>query len=188
MSAKYKTGYRICDAMTKKPITVSPDVSVYECALKMRQHGIGGLIVTQENRLLGILSDKDIVRRVIASKQDPKKLKAKDVMVNNVITITPEKDIYDALVKMKDRDIRHLPVMDKKEMIGLLTLKDILKIQPELFELMVEKYELREESRKPVFGGAISEGICEACGFPSTYLAEVEGSFLCRKCATKRRV
>jgi signal-transduction protein with cAMP-binding, CBS, and nucleotidyltransferase domain len=154
----------------------------------MKQHGIGGLIVTDENNLLGILSDKDIVRRVIASKQDPKKIKARDIMVKDVITISPEKDIYDALIKMKERDIRHLPVTNKNEMIGLLTLKDILKIQPELFELMVEKYELREESRKPVFSGKISEGICEGCGFPSTHLTEIEGSFLCRKCAKKGHI
>ncbi len=186
MSSKYKTGYKICDAMTKRPVSVLPETTIGKCALKMLKNHVGSLVVTDGNKLLGILSDRDIVRRVIAKGLNPKELKAGEVMIKRVITIGPEKDIYDALKKMKDYDVRHLPVMDKKEMIGLLTLKDILKIQPELFELMVEKFELREEARKPVFGGPISEGMCEACGFPSTNLREIEGSFLCTRCASKK--
>ena len=185
MRISYKTGYKICDAMTKRPVSVSPETSIEQCALKMNEHHIGSLVITKDSKLLGILSDRDIVRRVIAKRLNPKELKAEEVMIKKVITIGPEKDIFDALKKMKDTDVRHLPVMDKKEMIGLLTLKDILKIQPELFELMVEKFELREEERKPIFGGPISKGICEACGFPSTNLKEIEGSFLCTRCASK---
>lgn len=186
MRLNYKTGYKICDAMTKKPVSVSPETSIEECALKMRNNHIGSLVITKDSKLLGILSDRDIVRRVIAKGLNPKELEAKEVMIKKVITINPEKDIYDALKKMKDSDVRHLPVMNKKEMIGLLTVKDILKIQPELFELMVEKFELREEARKPIFGGPISEGICEGCGFPSTNLRQIEDSFLCTRCASKK--
>ena len=186
MTLNYKTGYKVCDAMTKKPVFVSPETSIEDCALKMLNNHVGSLVITDSTKLLGILSDRDLVRRVIAKKLNPKELKAKEVMIKKVITISPEKDIYDALKKMKDSDVRHLPVMDKKEMVGLLTLKDILKIQPELFELMVEKFELREETRKPIFGGPISDGICEACGFPSTNLREIEGSFLCTRCASKK--
>jgi len=186
MRLNYKTGYKVCDAMTKKPVSISPETSIEECALKMRDNHVGSLVITEDSKLLGILSDRDIVRRVIAKRLNPRELKVKEVMIKKVITIGPEKDIYDALKKMKNNDVRHLPVMNKKEMVGLLTLKDVLKIQPELFELMVEKFELREEARKPIFGGPISEGICEACGFPSTHLTEIEGSFLCRRCASKR--
>jgi len=186
MRLNYKTGYKICDAMTKKPVSVSPETSVEDCALKMMNNHVGSLVIIKDSKLLGILSDRDIVRRVIATKLNPKELKAEEVMIKKVITIGPEKDIYDALKKMRDSDVRHLPIMNKKEMVGLLTLKDILKIQPELFELMVEKFELREEERKPIFGGPISEGICEACGFPSTNLREIEGSFLCTRCVSKK--
>lgn len=188
MRLKYKTGYKICDAMTKKPVSVLPETTIEECSLRMLNNHVGSLVITKDAKLLGILSEQDIVRKVIAKKLDPKNLKANDIMIGKVLTIGPEKDIYDALIKMRDSNIRHLPVMNKREIIGLLTLKDILKIQPELFELMVEKFELKEESRKPIFGGPISEGMCEACGFPSTNLREIEGSFLCGRCATKKRV
>ncbi|MBW2970751.1 CBS domain-containing protein [Candidatus Woesearchaeota archaeon] len=58
--------------------------------------------------------------------------------------------MYDSLVLMRDYNIRHLPVVHKKELVGYLTIKDILKIEPQLFELIVEKFELREEHRKPI--------------------------------------
>ena len=75
----------------------------------------------------------------------------KDYMVKKVITISPEVDIYEALLVMRDEDIRMLPVVNDNEVIGLLTVKDILKIQPQLFELLAEKLILREERRKPIF-------------------------------------
>ena len=100
-----------------------------------------------------------------------------------MITISPTKDIYDALKVMRDFNVRHLPVLDKGKFLGFLTIKDILKIQPQLFEIIVEKFELREESRKPVFGGDENEGICEVCGNYSANIEEASnGSKVCPQC------
>jgi signal-transduction protein with cAMP-binding, CBS, and nucleotidyltransferase domain len=67
-----------------------------------------------------------------------------------MVIISPEKDIYDAIIKMRDKDVRRLPVIHDGELIGLLTEKDILKIEPSLFDLLVERYEIREEDKKPI--------------------------------------
>ena len=64
---------------------------------------------------------------------------------------------------MKDLDISHLPVTSGEEMVGLLTLKDILKIEPQLFDILCEKYEIREEARKPITNPKKEEGICQIC-------------------------
>ncbi len=181
----YKTGYKVCDAMTRNPVSISPGSTIYQCAIKMKEKHIGGLVVTEGKSLLGFISDRDIVRKVIAEKKDPSSANASEIMAKNLVTISPEADIYDALIKMRDTDVRHLPVMSSGNMVGIITLKDILKIQPQLFELVVEKYELREESRKPVLMGPVSEGLCEGCGFPSRNLREIEGCFLCTRCARK---
>ena len=93
-------------------------------------------------------SDEDMVRNVIAKGLDVRKLRLKDIMVTDLISITPEKDIYQALILMRDYNIRQLPVIDNKKLVGFLTSKDILKIEPELMDLFVEKYEIREETRK----------------------------------------
>ncbi|MBS1266518.1 MAG: Homoserine O-acetyltransferase [Candidatus Woesearchaeota archaeon] len=145
-----KTGYKVMDAMTRKPVTVSSDLTIIECANLMKEKHVGSLIIAQNNQLKGILTEQDIVRKVVAGKLDPKKTKVSEIMVTDVMSIEPEIDIYEALVIMRDNNIRHLPVMFKNKITGYLTIKDILKIEPQLFELIVEKFELREEERKPV--------------------------------------
>ena len=83
---------------------------------------------------------------------------------------------------MRDMNIRHLPVTDGSKMLGLLTLKDILKIEPQLFDLLVEKFELREEARKPINNQTENEGICQTCGQYTDNLFEKDALLLCRSC------
>jgi hypothetical protein len=82
---------------------------------------------------------------------------------------------------MSDYNIRHLPVIEKGKFVGFLTIKDVLKIQPQLFELIVEKFELREEARKPVLAGD-DDGVCEICGNYCSDLEDVDGQRVCRQC------
>ena len=84
---------------------------------------------------------------------------------------------------MRDNNIRHLPVVENNEMVGLLTIKDILKIEPQLFDLIVEKFELREESRKSINRIIPEEGICQACGEYSEKVKEINQTTLCENCA-----
>ena len=177
-----KTGYKVCDAMTKKPITVSPDVSIQECAKIMSDMHVGSLIVKDKENLVGIITEQDIVRKSVISNDKPAVRKASDIMETEMHTIEPEKDVFEALVSMKDLNIRHLPVMSSAEMIGLLTLKDILKIQPQLFDLLVDKFELREAERKPINQPEESGSLCEVCGNYSENLADHEGSLKCFDC------
>lgn len=167
---KTKTGVTVCDAMTKRPIIAKPDEGLERLAREMAHHHVGSLVVMKDKKLVGIVTEPDIIRKVIAKNKNPYKLKAKDIMEKKVVTIGPEQDIYDALVLMKRHDIRHLPVMDSKKMVGFLTIKDILKIEPQLFEIMVEKFELREEEKKPVRQSLEGkEEVCEFCGAVKRY-------------------
>ena len=99
-----------------------------------------------------------------------------------LITIQPEDDIYDALLKMRDYNIRHLPVMDNDVMVGLLTLKDILKIEPQLFEIIVEKFEIREANRKMSQKPLDTEGICQTCGEYNEKIVNSQGTLICPDC------
>lgn len=145
-----KTGYKVCDAMTKKPIVVDPKTSIVECAKIMLKNHVGSLIVGKGKKLLGIITEQDIVRKIVALNIDIKKTKVEDYMEKRLYTIGPEEDIFDAIKMMSECNIRHLPVKDDGHMIGFITLKDILKIQPQLFELLVDKFELREVEDKPI--------------------------------------
>jgi signal-transduction protein with cAMP-binding, CBS, and nucleotidyltransferase domain len=177
-----KTGIRIADAMTEKPIYVDSTTNLEECSKIMANNHVGSLLVKEKGVLTGVVTEQDIVRKAIAVGLDSKETPASNIMIEEMTTITTEKDIYDALVLMKKLNIRQLPVMEKERMVGLLTLKDILKIEPQLFDLLVEKFELREESRKPIQRNIPSEGICQACGEYAEKMFAVKDSLLCGVC------
>lgn len=181
---RIRTGVKIADAMTAKPISVAPEMNIQDCANVMFKSHVGSLVIMKSNKLAGIITEQDIVRKVVAQKMDPSKTKVKDVMITKLITAEPSDDIYDALVLMRDNNIRHLPITYKGKLEGYLTIKDVLKIQPQLFEIIVEKFELREEQNKPLGVGPGQE-VCDICGLPSDRLYKVDGDMCCRLCMRK---
>ncbi|HJN57039.1 MAG: CBS domain-containing protein [Candidatus Woesearchaeota archaeon] len=177
-----KTGYQVGDAMTMDPISVKSDITLLECAKVMSDKHVGSVVVKDNSSSIGILTEQDIVRNAVAKGVSMNSEKVKDFMETKLITIGPDDDIYDALVKMRDNNIRHLPVVEKDEMVGLLTIKDILKIEPQLFDLIVEKFELKEESRKLINKPILTEGICQTCGKYSEKVSDKEGIVVCGSC------
>ncbi|HLP80037.1 MAG TPA: CBS domain-containing protein [Acidobacteriota bacterium] len=147
-----ETGFKVLDGMTKMPITVPSSMSVGECARTMVKHNVGSLLVVDNGQLKGILTEGDLTYRVIAKNLSPDTVVAKDVMTADLITMSPDMDIYDAIVQMNNFDVRHAPVLHNGKLVGFLTQKDILKIQPDLFEVIVDKYHVREENEKPIYG------------------------------------
>ena len=178
---RMKTGYKVMDAMTINPVSVDSEKTLLECARIMSEKHVGAVVVKDWNSL-GILTEQDIVRKAVANGIDVNE-KAKNFSETKLFTISPDADVYDALIKMRDNNIRHLPVVENNEMVGLLTIKDILKIEPQLFDLIVEKFELREESRKPINRIIPEEGICQACGEYSEKVKEINQTTLCENCA-----
>ena len=178
-----KTGYKVYDCMTTKPVYISPEISLEECAKVMDVNHVGALVVKENHVSKGLITEQDIVRKVISKGINPLTKKVKDFMEKKLKTISPNSDIYDALIVMRDSNIRHLPVVDKGKMTGLLTLKDILKIEPSLFELLVEKFEIREEKRKPLDRIIPTEAICQNCGAYSEDITKIKGMLLCERCA-----
>lgn len=148
-----KTKYRVLDAMTLKPVVIHPDASLQEAAIFLKKYNVGSLLVKNgERELLGIVTEWDFTRKAIANGMDFRNTKIRDIMTTDLITVNPNMDIFEALRLMNETNVRHLPVMENNKLVGFLTVKDILKIQPQLFELIIDKYELREEERKPIYG------------------------------------
>ncbi|MBI4451590.1 CBS domain-containing protein [Candidatus Woesearchaeota archaeon] len=176
-----KTGYTVGDAMTEAAVTVAPDTTLQQCAKIMADKHVGALIVVEDKRPVGIMTEQDVVRKAVVKDIKPSATLAKDVMERHLLTVGPAEDIFEAITIMRDENIRHLPVIHEGKMVGLVTMKDILKIQPELFELLVEKFELREEERKPTALKAV-EGNCDECGELSEELVKTAGRLLCPEC------
>ncbi|MFT4310702.1 MAG: CBS domain-containing protein [Candidatus Woesearchaeota archaeon] len=143
-----KTGVSVMDAMTKHPVTITKETTIQQCAQQMKQHDVGSLLIVEHGTFIGIVTEQDIVYRAVAQHIDTATTPAKDIMSSTIYTIGPDVDLYDALVHMRDASIRQLPIVQDGKLLGYLTLKDVLKIQPDLFDLLVEHIELREEERK----------------------------------------
>src|SRR3989344_8422879 len=156
-----RIGIRVLDIMTKKPITVSPELSIRECAKTMLKQRVGSLIVKKDSKLLGILTEKDLVEKIIAKGNNPERYKAKNIMTTKMQTIKPSADIYDLMVRMRKRKVRRLPVVENGKFIGLITDKDVLRIEPQLFELLLERFRAIGLKKKP--GQEYLEGECETC-------------------------
>jgi len=144
-----KTGVKVGDLMTRDYVFVGPSTNLRECAKKMIKQRVGSLIVKEDKKLVGILTKKEIVWAVFKkSQKELANIPSKDVMVKKVVTIKPSADIVEAIQKFKKKKVRRLPVVEHKRVIGILTLKDVLKMDPGLFEILYESIRIREESEK----------------------------------------
>ena len=161
-----KIGYKVCDAMTKKPLIVTKETSVAQCARIMNRENIGSLVIASMKRLEGIITEQDLVRKVIAGGMDADETPVSKIMVKRLFTVSPEIDLFDAIQMMNDYNIRHMPVIARKKVIGYLTLKDVLRIEPQLCELIIDRFNIREEVDKPVFMSRKDnkDDICPVCG------------------------
>ena len=178
-----ETGIKVCDAMTKQPFYVGPDTTLAECANLMKENSIGSLLIKNEEELIGILTEEDIVRKAVTTSNSPGMLCARDVMVEGLVTIGAEKDIFDAISSMKQFNIRHLPVTSGKRLIGLLTMRDVLHLEPQIFELLLEKIRVGEAKDKPVNKKPTSqEGICQECAEYTDELKTRNRQLICISC------
>src|SRR3989442_15189223 len=89
--------------------TISPHASVYDAAVLMNEHKIGSLLVMEEGRLIGIFTERDILRRIVAEQRDPAATHIGEVMTSDVACCRPHTDLEEARSVMKNRRIRHLP-------------------------------------------------------------------------------
>ncbi len=163
-------------AMTRNPVIVGPNDSVDSVAKKMIKDGVGSLLVEENGRLRGIVTEKDIIGKIVAKNVNPTKIIVSKIMSNIIVTIDPERDILDAIKIMNERKVRRLPVIDATgRLLGLITVNDILKIQPDLFEIITEKNKINPQEFLS------NEGHCAICG-NFTVLHKKKNKLVCDEC------
>jgi CBS domain-containing protein len=105
---------------------IGPQASVLDAALLMNEHKIGSLVVKDGSRVIGMFSERDILRRIVAERRDPAATSVGEVMTNEVICCRPHTQIDEARGVMKNRRIRHLPVLnDDDELCGMISIGDL---------------------------------------------------------------
>ncbi len=107
-------------------LVVSPETTVLEAAELMNTHGTGSVLVTENDCLVGIFTERDLMRRVVAAHRDPAATPLRDVMTTSLVTCTPEATTNDCGALMSERRIRHLPVVEQDKVQGVVTTGDLL--------------------------------------------------------------
>jgi CBS domain-containing protein len=122
---------KVRDLMTKEPATVGPDATLGEVATLMKQEDCGSIPVVEDSRLVGIVTDRDLVIRSIAAGRDPKTQRVSEVMSADPITVGPDDDIAAAEKVMSDRQVRRLPVVEKGKLVGILVTAQVARSENE---------------------------------------------------------
>jgi CBS domain-containing protein len=123
------------DVMVKEVITTHRDSTLEEAIKLMNDHEIGCLIVTDNSKPIGILTERDLLKRIMAKSHDLKRIKVEEVMSTPLISVEPDVQVGDASSLMFQRNIKKMPIIKKGELVGLVTLTDILRIQPQLIKM-----------------------------------------------------
>ena len=180
-----RTRMIVKDVMSSPVVTLGEDATSNKVAHVMDENELGCVIVTNKaGKPIGIITERDLVIRVLAKNLMPDAVKAKEIMTSPLVTIQPDATISEAARRMSRLDIRRLGVVYKGNLVGLISSKDILGVMPELIELIqertriedAEKAEETEEEENPL------SGYCDRCGVFSENLKDVDGQNLCEDC------
>jgi CBS domain-containing protein len=113
------------DAMTADPRSIGASASVVEAAQLMREKHIGSLPITDDEQLVGMITDRDITTRVVAEAADPKTTSVGDVSSRDLISVEPDNDLDEALQLMARHQVRRLPVVENGRLVGIVAQADI---------------------------------------------------------------
>ncbi len=120
---------------------VAPDATVYDALALMADKSVGAVIVLEGGKLVGILSERDYARNVILKSKASKETPVRDIMTTRVMYVGPEQTIEECMALMTDKRIRHLPVMRGGELVGLVSIGDIVKAVISEKQFIIEQLE-----------------------------------------------
>lgn len=146
-----ETGIQVVQVMRKDVLQTDPNKTIFEVAKLMAKKEVGSIIIIENKGVIGILTEQDLARNVLAKGIDPYKTSVDMVMSNRVYSISPTADIYDAMVKMGKHKIKHLPVISEGKLYGIISYKDIINIEPDLIEVLSFKSSLTEKEKNLIF-------------------------------------
>jgi CBS domain-containing protein len=181
-----RTRMLVKDVMSSPVVTTDEDAPSNNVAFLMDENDVGCVVVTnKEGKPLGIITERDLVIRVLAKNLKPDAVKASEIMTTPLVTIEPEATVNEAAKRMSRLDIRRLGVLYKGNLVGIISSKDILSVMPELLEIIQERNRI-EGAGEPEETEEVEEiplsGYCDRCGVYSENLKDVNGQNLCEDC------
>ena len=172
---------KVKDMMRKEVVSVDENSTVQKAAEKMKK--IGSVLVRKGKKVYGIVTDSDIIKKVVAKGLDPKKVKVKDIVSYPLITVKANDTVQHASYLMRKHNIKRLPVVEGDKIVGIISATDIAKYVPDYIDFLTWKQEVSGKVRRPKYEELETEtiGICEECGNIGT-VTLVEGRWLCEFC------
>ena len=121
--------------------TVTPEATVFEALNLMAEHNIGALLVMTGDEIDGIVSERDCIRKVDVKGKSTRDTRISEIMTSDVITVEADQPLEECMSLMIDKNIRHLPVCEGKKLLGLLSVRDVLKEVIEVQQMMLSQLE-----------------------------------------------
>ena len=138
---------KIEDAMVKEVMTIDDNATVKEAAEIMNKFEIGCLIAVRKGKAMGIITERDLLKRVVAEAKNATNTKVKEIMSSPLVVVEPSMELEEAVRLMFQMKIKKLPVVDGKRLVGLVTLTDIARFQPQMIKIL-KQLALRQTAPK----------------------------------------
>ena len=122
--------------MVSNVITIETNAFVMDAVKIMNQHVIGCLVVNKKGSPIGIVTERDLLRRLLAKSKNPKKTKVQEIMSKPLIVVKPETEVEEVIKLMFDRKIKKIPIVEGGKLLGLVTFTDLLSFQPQLIKVV----------------------------------------------------
>lgn len=168
------------DIMIKPVTTIGQEKTAEDAGKIMKKTRRGCLVVTKNKKPVGIVSDSDLIKKVIALDTKASKVKLKEIMSRPLVTVRPEDDILSAVRKMKKSNVHRLPVVSGGKLVGIVSLSDIARTSPEMLDLL--EYRLRMKEAPFGIREEFTSGICDSCGNYYEDLKKINDQWLCESC------
>jgi len=183
-----ETEIPVRDIMTRPVITADAELDILSAAKKMSSANVGSLIIVSGNRPTGILTERDLVKKVLAQGTDPRSLKVAEIMSSPVVSIEPDASLREAAALMLRSGVKRLPVIFQGKLVGIITDTDLVSGSSlGLNEILSDLLEMHKESIHFDQPRGVVRGICEVCSQLSDNLESVDGELLCWSCRDGKR-
>ena len=116
---------KLLDSTGRDVDTISPDETVYDALALMAEKEVGALVVVKKGKMVGILSERDYARKIILKGKSSKETRVREIMTSDVVHVSPDNKVGKCLSLMTKKRIRHMPVLEKDRLVGLLTIEEI---------------------------------------------------------------
>ena len=151
---------KISEIMSQNPVTVEKGSSVSDAAEVMSRFRVGSLVVMDQDVIAGIVTAHDMIFKVVSQNKNPSSILIDEIMSKGAINASPEDSVDKVMCLLNENDIKQVPVVVREKLVGFVTMKDILRIEPTLMDMAIDTLRSEEQQRKVYLERAAQRSGC----------------------------